>query len=59
MGQIEWVSAQRLWRSCTLFGFGLGWGNYSTCLLVMFGRWLVVIGPHIPKHDGREGRVQV
>lgn len=53
MNEVKWLSAARVWKNAFMIGFGVARDadDGCICILIQLGRWLVVIGPHVPVND--------
>ena len=50
MKKTKWFSATRMFEHAFMFGIGVGWckDDRTASLVIEFGRWVVVLGPHLP-----------
>jgi len=40
------LSLRRVWEQTAVFGVGMGWS--PACFIICIGRWVLIVGPHIP-----------
>ena len=46
---VVWFSIAKAWEHALALGIAIGWGTRqhpSLCLIIEFGPWLAIIGPH-------------